>query len=108
MEKCKTLGKETYYEFSYSGEILKIKYGFSGSKQTEIEIENTLIEDVIKRVKYLEENDRAHSRMATYYERPKWEGCKNTVQSPYIAKLVLDVFPQETLDRIAQSYKDNK
>ena len=52
MEKCKTLGKETYFEFSYSGEILKIKYGFSGSKQTEIEIENTLIEDVIKRVKY--------------------------------------------------------
>ena len=29
MEKCKTLGEETYFEFSYLNDELKIKYGFT-------------------------------------------------------------------------------
>ena len=47
MEKCKTLGEETYFEFSYSNDELKIKYGFTVEKQTEAIIENENVHTIL-------------------------------------------------------------
>jgi hypothetical protein len=105
MEKCKTLGEETYFEFSYSKDILKIKYGFTVEKQTETIIENSLIIAVINRVNYLKIHNSEKLRTVGYYSLTSWEECPQTQYCPYVAKLVLDVFPIETLNRIISENK---
>lgn len=100
MEQCKILGEETYFEFSYSNDELKIKYGFTVANQTEFKIENSLIVNVIDRVNYLKIHSIENIRTVGYYSLTHWKECPQTQYCPYIAKLVLDVFPKETLDKI--------
>ncbi|WP_396170861.1 hypothetical protein [Flavobacterium sp.] len=100
MEQCKTLGEETYFEFSYSNDELKIKYGFSVANQTEVTIENSLIVNVIGRVNYLKIHSFENVRTVGYYSLAHWKECPQTQYCPYVAKLVLDVFSKETLDNI--------
>jgi hypothetical protein len=100
MEQCKTLGEETFFEFSYSNDELKIKYGFTVANQTEVKINTTTIVDVINRVNYLKNHNIENLRTVGYYSLAHWENCPQTQHCPYIAKLVLDVFPKETLDNI--------
>ncbi|WP_396153060.1 hypothetical protein [Flavobacterium sp.] len=105
MEQCKTLGEETYFEFSYFQEILIIKYGFTVANQTEIKIENALILNVIDRINYLKIANPENLRTVGYYSLTHWKECPQTQHCPYIAKLVLDVFPIETLNRIISENK---
>lgn len=100
MEKCKTLGEETYFEFTYLNNHLTITYGFTAAQQTTVDISNYLIATVIKRVDYLIKNEKENSRKTSYYSRTYWEECPQTQHCPYIAKLVLDVFPLETIEAI--------
>lgn len=105
MEQCKTLGEETYFEFSYSNDVLKIKYGFSVANQTEVKIKNTTIVDVINRINYLKIANPDNLRTVGYYSLTNWKECPQTQHCPYVAKLVLDVFPIETLNRIISENK---
>ncbi len=105
MEICKTLGEETYFEFSYSNEILIMKYGFTVANQTEVKIENSLIVNVIDRINYLKIHDRENLRTVGYYSLTHWKECPQTQYCPYVAKLVLDVLPIETLNRIISENK---
>lgn len=115
MEKCRTLGadkaktqKESrYFLFSYCTNNLKLVYGFTRPKQTYAEINDELIWKVIERVEYLLMNDPIHSRDVGFYSQTHWELCPQTVFCPYIAKLVLDVFPYELIDRIKSQYTQN-
>ena len=100
MEHCKTLGEETYFEFSYSNDVLKIKYGFTVEKQTETIIENPLIIAVINRVNYLKIHNSENLRTVGYYSLTHWKECPQTQYCPYVAKLVLDIFPVETIEKI--------
>lgn len=100
MEQCKTLGEETYFEFSYSNDVLKIKYGFTVEKQTETIIENSLIIAVINRVNYLKIHNSENLRTVGYYSLTHWKECPQTQYCPYVAKLVLDVFPKEKIEKI--------
>lgn len=100
MEKCKTLGEETYFEFSYLNDELKIKYGFTVEKQTEATIDNSLIIAVINRANHLKTHNKVNLRAVGYYSLTHWEECPQTQHCPYVAKLVLDVFPNDTLDKI--------
>jgi len=100
MEKCKTLGEETYFEFSFSNDVLKIKYGFTVEKQTETIIENSLIIAVINRVNYLKIHNSENLRTVGYYSLTHWKECPQTQYCPYVAKLVLDVFPIEKIEKI--------
>ena len=100
MEKCKTLGEENYFEFSYLNDELKIKYGFTVEKQTEATIDNSLIIAVINRINYLKTHNRVNLRIVGNYSLTHWEECPQTQYCPYVAKLVLDVFPNETIDKI--------
>lgn len=104
MEKCKTLGEETFFEYSYLNNILKISFGFSTNNITTVDISNSLIFDVIKRVNDLKLNDVEHSRMVGYYSLTHWLNCPQTQYCPYIAKLVLDVFPNKLIDNIVNSF----
>ena len=96
MQKCKTLGEETYFEFSFDDNELKIKYGFTLTEQNTVTIQNELIKSVIERVNELRED--IHFRSTSYYTITQWEGCPNTIYCPYVAKLVIDVFPNEIIE----------
>jgi hypothetical protein len=110
MEKCRTLGTEKakkvgqYFLFSYSPNSLKLVYGFTKPKQTYAEVSDELICKVIERVDYLLKNDPNHLRNVGFYSRTHWNLCPSTVNCPYIAKLVLDVFPYELIYRIKSQY----
>lgn len=114
MEKCKTLGEkeDTYFLYSYCPNQLVLVYGFSNPKQKFVILDDEFIAKIIHRTEELKEKDKetktSNHRKSSYYTDTKWDETANRIYSPYVAKLVLDVFPQETLDRIAQSYKDNK
>ncbi len=98
MEKCKTLGEETYFEFSLVNNELLITYGFTLDEQKTVLIQNSLIISVINRVHYLKENDIEHYKTSSFYTITKWEKCPNTQYCPYVAKLVLDVFPEDLIN----------
>jgi hypothetical protein len=100
MEKCKTLGEETYFEFSYFNDELKIKYGFSVANKTEVKIKNSLIVNVIDRVNYLKIHSIENLRTVGYYSLTNWYECPQTIHCPYVAKLILDVFPKEIINKI--------
>lgn len=100
MEKCKTMGGDTYFEFTYSDEKLIINYGFTSNQQTTVEIPAQLIKTVIKRVEYMKLNDIEHLRTVGYYSLTHWKDCPNTHYCPYIAKLVLDVFPDVVIEEL--------
>jgi hypothetical protein len=106
MEQCKTLGEETYFEFSYQNNEVWIKYGFTNDNQTEVKIDNSLIVDVINRVNYLKTNDTENLRTVGYYSRSYWNECRQTQYCPYVAKLILDVFPLETINKIISKNKE--
>jgi hypothetical protein len=106
MEQCKTLGEETYFEFSYQNNELQIKYGFTKDNQNEAEIDNSLIIAVISRVNYLKNHDKENLRTVGYYSRSHWNECPQTQHCPYVAKLILDVFPLETLIKIISENKE--
>jgi hypothetical protein len=99
MEKCKTLGEEAYFEYTTSrGDgKLWIKFGVNGIEQPAL-IE--LVENVIQRVSYMQLNDAEHSRMTSYYTMPHWAECPDMILCPYIAKLVLDVFPNQVIENL--------
>jgi hypothetical protein len=105
MEQCKTLGEETYFLFSYCPDNLVLVYGFSKAKQKFKILKDEFIYKVICRKQFLENEDKqrntkTHTK-ASYYNDPKWKDSGvDRILSPYVAKLVLDVFPKETLDRI--------
>lgn len=100
MEQCKTLGEETFFEYSFSNHQLIIKYGFTTDKQTTIEIPNSLISTVIDRVNYLKSNNIENYRKVSFYSKTNWKECPQTQYCPYIAKLILDVFPIKTLNEL--------
>lgn len=105
MEKCKTLGEETYFLFSYCPDNLVLVYGFSKSKQKFKILKDEFIYKVISRVQFLVRQDKLHKtnnfRKSSFYNDPKWmEAGVDRILSPYVAKLVLDVFPNDTLDKI--------
>ena len=79
-------------------------YGFTKPTQTYVEICDELIFKVIERIEYLLINNKQHSRDVGYYSRTHWEDCLQTVDCPYIAKLVLDVFPYELINRIKNQF----
>ena len=95
MEKCKTLGEETFFEFTCIGGQLTIRYGVNGIQQP---APAELVATVIQRVSYLLLNDSEHSRMTGYYTIPHWAECSDMILCPYIAKLVLDVFPNVVME----------
>jgi len=82
MEQCKTLGEETYFEFSYQNNELHIKYGFTKDNQNEAEIDNSLIIAVISRVNYLKTHDKENLRTVGYYSRSYWNECPQTQHCP--------------------------
>ena len=107
METCKTLGADgkrkignQYFKFSYCPNELILIYGFTKKKQSFEIVNDEQISKVIRRVKELKENDIDHYRYASYYTPTKWTECELRNCSPYIAKLILDVFPNETIERI--------
>ena len=100
MQKCKTLGEETYFEFSFDDNELKIRYGFTLTEQNTVTIQNDLIKRVIERVNELR-ND-IHFRSTSYYTINQWVDCPNTIYCPYVAKLLIDVFPLD----IIENFKD--
>lgn len=79
--------------------MLTIKYG---PQKTQALVEHFIVNEVINRVEYLKENNIENYRTVGYYSLTHWAGCPNTVQCPYVAKLVLDVFPEE----IIEAYKN--
>jgi hypothetical protein len=110
MEKCKTLGEETYFLYSYCPDNLVLVYGFSKTKQKFKILKDEFIYKVICRKEFLEGQDKLHStnnyRKSSFYNDPKWtEAGVDRVLSPYVAKLVLDVFSNETLNRIISENK---
>ena len=97
MQKCKTLGEETYFEFSFDNNILIVRYGFTKNHQTTIIIQNELIKKVINRVAELKNDERFRS--TSFYTINQWKDCPNTIYCPYVAKLIIDVFPKETINK---------
>jgi hypothetical protein len=97
MEKCKTLGEEAFFEFTCIGGQLTIRYGANGIEQ---QAPAELVATVIQRVSYLQLNDAEHSRMTGYYSIPHWAECPDMILCPYIAKLVLDVFPDVVIEEL--------
>ena len=108
METCKTLGADKpkknlhdrYFKFSYCPNELILIYAFTKKKQSFEIVNDKQISKVIRRVNELKENDIDHYRHASYYTPKKWTECDLRNCSPYIAKLILDVFPTETIERI--------
>lgn len=105
MEQCKTLGEETYFLFSYCPDNLVLVYGFSKPKPKFKILKDEFIYKVICRKQFLLEQDKQKNtnnyRKSSYYNDPKWiEAGVDRVLSPYVAKLILDVFPKEILDKI--------
>ena len=110
MEQCKTLGEETYFLFSYCPDKLVLVYGFSKTKQKFKILNDEFIYKIICRNQFLLEQDKLHNtnnyRKSSFYNDPKWmEAGVDRVLSPYVAKLVLDVFPKDILDKIISKYK---
>jgi hypothetical protein len=110
MEKCKTLGKETYFLYSYCSDNLVLVYGFSKPKQKFKILKDEFIYKVICRMQFLVGQDKLNNtnnyRKSSFYTDSKWmEAGVDRVFSPYVAKLVLDVFPVETLNRIISENK---
>lgn len=103
MEKCKTLGEETYFEFSLTKNVLTITYGFTSIEQKTVVIQDSLIKCVIERVHFLKENDIEHYRSSSYYTITHWEKCPQTQYCPYVAKLVIDVFTNEVMANILKN-----
>ena len=99
MEKCKTLGEETYFEYTTcrSDGQLWIRFGANGIEQL---ASAELVATVIQRVSYLQLNDAEYSRMTGYYSIPHWAECPDMILCPYIAKLVLDVFPNQVIEEL--------
>lgn len=115
MEKCKTLGSGTpqstplaYFKFSYSENELTLNYGYSNLQQSSSIVNDDFIYQVIQRVEYLREHQNENLRKPSYYTRPKWQECINNRPSPYVAKLILDVFPDETIERIKRRFEPAK
>jgi uncharacterized protein (DUF1015 family) len=110
MEQCKTLGEETYFLFSYCPDNLVLVYGFSKSKQKLKILKDEFIYKVICRMQFLVEQDKLNNtnnyRKLSFYNDPKWmEAGVDRILSPYVAKLVLDVFPNEILEKIINQKK---
>lgn len=115
MESCKTLGadnatkskKNRYFLFSYCHKKLKLVYGFTKIKRTNVEVDDELISKVIGRIEYLEKlykKEIKQTRKVGNYSRTYWKICPQTQHCPYIAKLVLDVFPIDIIDEIKRQY----
>lgn len=114
MEKCKTLGekKDTYFLYSYCPNQLVVVYGFSNPKQKFVILDDEFIAKVICRTEELKNEDKKsktnYHRMASYYTDSKWDKTANRIYSPYVAKLVLDVFPEEIIKQIRNKYPEQK
>ena len=114
MEKCKTLGerKDTYFLFSYIQNELIIVYGFSKPKQKFVILDDEFIAKIIHRTEELKEKDKetktSNHRKSSYYTDTKWDETANRIYSPYVAKLVLDVFPEEIIKQIRNKYPEQK
>jgi hypothetical protein len=112
MEKCKTLGEDTYFLYSYCPDNLVLVYGFSKTKQKFKILKDEFIYKVICRKEFLESEDKQMNtdtcRKSSYYNDPKWEAGVDRILSPYVAKLVLDVFPNDILDKIISKYNNQK
>jgi hypothetical protein len=100
MQKCKTLGEDTYFLFSYTTNQLILIYGFTMANQHFVILDDVFIKIIIQRKNDLSVNLPNNVRMSSYYTSTHWDTCPNTQWSPYVAKLLLDVFPSEEIDRI--------
>jgi len=95
MEKCKTLGNETFFRFSLN-EQYELFISFGSDPQI-IQVSYELINLIVHRVEDLRENAPNELKKVANYSLTNWSECPNTVLCPYIAKLVIDVFDIETI-----------
>lgn len=96
MEKCKTLGNETYFKFSLD-ENNKLSLSYGNSDQIN-EVPNEMIIKVLLRVENIKAKSTNELRKVGNYSLTNWSACPNTVLCPYIAKLIIDVFDNESIN----------
>jgi hypothetical protein len=95
MEKCKTLGGESYFFFSIDEVKNELFIQTQGNDQVYIiPFGDIRISMTWDRINHSELPQR---EMAGNYNQPNWQLCPSPVLCPYIAKLLLHVIPNELI-----------
>lgn len=96
MEKCKTLGGQSFFYFSINEELRTLTIRTANNPANHvINFGDDPIAMVWARIN--EAPNNTLQNQTQYYNQPQWPECPNMILCPYIAKLLLDVCPAEQI-----------
>ena len=93
-----TLGGRSEFEYSVENGKLLLRFG---RMVNFLEANEEWVLKVRDRIQKLKDDEHPKYKTQTsLYNKKIWEECPNNRTCPYLAKLVLDVFPNEILEKI--------
>ncbi len=99
MEKCKTLGEQSFFYFSIDENERKVLIKTSNVNAQISSIDfGHIVNQVWNRIGSAQNEQVKYQ--TSYYNQPMWNECPNNILCPYIAKLLLDVCSRTLIENM--------